>query len=100
MRLFLAESKVLSASSVMALTNPKTTMNLDGIARLTRRRTLLTLRQRKANYAHTLSSALIIRGTTKPTPTNAPSGDTNSTENGNKRNMLRSVKTGSSQFAL
>ena len=100
MWLFLAESKVPSVLSVMALTNPKTTVNLGDVARLMRRWTLLASRQRKANHAHTLSNALIAGRTTKLTPTNVHSGDTNSTENGNKRNMLRSMKTESSQFAL
>ena len=65
-----------------------------------RRQTLLVSRQRKVNHAYTLSSTLIVGGTTKLTPTNSLSGDTDSIENGNKRNMLRSVKTRSSQFAL
>jgi len=68
----------------MASTNLKTTMNLDGVARLIRRQTLLALRQRKVNYIYTLLSILIIRGTIKLTPTNAFFGDTNSTKNGNK----------------
>ena len=94
MRLFLAESKVSSASSAMALKNPKTTVNLGGAARQTRRQTCLVSRQRRANLAPIRSSALIVGETTKPTPTNALSRDTNSTENGNKRNTPRSVKTG------
>jgi len=74
-------------------------MNSGGVARQSRRQTLLVLRWRKVNYACTLSSALIVGGTTKPTPTNTPSGDTNLIENGNKRNTLRSVETESSRFA-
>ena len=100
MWLFLAESKVSSALSVIISTNPKITVNSDGVTRLMRKQTLLVSRQRKVNHTYTLSSTLIVGGTTKSTPTNSLSGDTDSTENGNKRNMLRSVKTRSSRFTL
>ena len=44
--------------------------------------------------------APIVRGTIKLTPINVSSGGTASIESGSKRSMLRSMKTGSNQFAL
>ena len=92
---FLAESKVPSVSSAMVHTNLRTTVNLGGAAKWTRRQTHLISRQRKANYAPTHSNTLIVRVITKPTPTSTHSRDINSTENGTKRNTPRSVTTGS-----
>ena len=89
-----------NASSAMALTNLKTTANSDGIARQTRRQTHLASKWRRANLVHIPSNTLIVGGTTKLTPTNAPSGDIVSTESSSRRNMPRSMKTGSSLFAL
>jgi len=65
-----------------------------------RRQTHLVLRQRKMNHAPTRSNALIVGAITKLTPTSAHSEGTNSTENGTKRNTLRSMTTGLNQFAL
>jgi len=52
------------------------------------------------NPALTHSNALTVRGTTKLIPTNVHSGDTISTGNSTRRNTLKSVITGSNQFAL
>ena len=52
------------------------------------------------NSALTRLNTLTVRGTTKPIPTNTHSGDTISTGNGTRRNTLKSVTTGSNQFAL
>jgi len=52
------------------------------------------------NPAPTCSNALTVRGTTKPIPTNAHSGSTDSTRNGTRRNTPKSVTTGSNRFAL
>ena len=95
-----AEFKVPSASSAMDHTDPKTTKNLDGAAKQTKRQTPLILRLRKVTHVLIHSSVLIAGAITKLTPTSAHSGNTNSTESGNKRNTLRSMKTGSNQFAL
>ena len=100
MQPFLAKSKVLSVSSATVHTNPRTTVNLGGAAKQTRRQTHLVSRQRKVNYALTCSNALIVGAITKPTPTSAHSGGINSTENGTKRNTLRSVTIGSNRLAL
>ena len=86
--------------NTIALTNPKTTVNLDGVTRRMRRQTYLASKQKRTNFAHIPSNALIVGETTKPTPTNTPSRDIVSTESGSRRNMLRSVKTESSLFAL
>ena len=100
MQPFLAKSKVPSVSSAMVYTNLRTTMNSGGAAKQMRRQTHLISRQRMANHALTCSNALIVRAITKPTPTSAHSGGINSIENSTKRNMPRSVTTGSNQFAL
>jgi len=75
-------------------------MNLGGAAKRMRRQTHHISRQRKVNHALTHSNALIVGAITKPTPTSAHSGGINLTENGTKRNTLRSVTTGSNRFAL
>jgi len=65
-----------------------------------RRQTLCVSRLRRAIHALTRSNALIVGEITKPTPTYAHSGGIDSTENGTKRNMPKSMKTGSNRFAL
>jgi len=75
-------------------------MNLGSVTRRMRKQTYLISKQKRTNLAHIPSNALIVGGTTKPTPTNAPSRDIVSIESGSRRNMLRSVKTESSLFAL
>ena len=90
----------LSTSNATVLTNRKTITNSGGIAKQMKKQTPLNLKQRKENHAHTCSSVQTVRETTKLTQISIHSGGIGSTENGNKRNILRSMKTGSSQFAL
>ena len=97
---FLTESKDPSMSSAMVLTSWKITVNLDGAARQMKKQILLDLKQRKGNHAHICSNVRTVRATTKPTQIYVHSGDIDSTGSGNRRSMLRSVKTGSSWFAL
>jgi len=72
-------------------------MSLDGVARQMKELILLNLKQRKEIHVLTRSSVLIVMEIIKPTLTNVHSGSTISIENGSRRNMLRSMKTGSSQ---
>ena len=65
-----------------------------------KKQTPLDLKQRKENHAHTCSSVQTVGETTKPTQISVHSGGIDSTENGSRRNTPRSMKTGSSQFAL
>ena len=95
-----AEFKVPNTSNVTALTSLRTTTNLGGAVRLMRRQIYCTSKRRRANPTLTPSSAPIAGVTIKQIPTNVPSGDTTSTENGSRRSILRSVKTGSNLFAL
>ena len=97
---FPAESKVPNASSATVLINPRTTRSSGGAAKWMKRQILLVSRQRKVNHAPIRSNALIVRAIIKPTPTSVHSGGINSTENGTKRNMPKSVKTGSHWFVL
>jgi len=52
------------------------------------------------NYVHTHLNVPIVETTTKQTPICVCSGSTGSTANDIRRNMLRSMKTGQSQFIL
>ena len=85
-------------SSAMDHTNRKTTEILDGATKRMRRQTHLISRPKKVILVYTHSNVPIAEATTKPTPSSAHSGNTGSTESGNKRNTSRSVKTGSIQF--
>ena len=84
----------------MALTSPRTTANLGSAVRLMRKQIHRTSKQKRVNPALTSPSAPIVGGTIKQIPTNVPSEDTISTENGSRRSISRSVKTGSNLFAL
>jgi len=84
----------------MVLTNWKIIVNLDGITRQMKKQTPLNSKQRKGNHAHTHSNVQTVREITKLTQINVHSGGINSTGNGSRKNMLRSMKTGSNQFAL
>ena len=84
----------------MVLTNWKIIVNLDGITRQIKKQTPLDSKQRKGNYAHTHSNVQTVREIIKLTLTNVHSRSTISIGNSSRRNMLRSMKTGSSQFAL
>jgi len=92
-RLSHAKFKDQNASNVMVPTSQKTTVNLDGAARRMTRLILQGWKQRRGSYALIPSSAQTVNEITKQTPTNVHSGDTGSTENGNKENTLRSMKT-------
>ena len=96
----LAEYKDLSTSSTTVLTNQKTIINLDDVARWTKKQIPIDLKQRKGNCAHTHSNVRTVREITKPTQINVHSEGINSIENSSRRNTLRSMKTGSNQFAL
>jgi len=92
-RLSRAKFKDQNVSNTIVPTSQKTTVNLDGAIRQTTRLTHQGWKQRRGSHALILSSAQTVEEITKRTPTNVRSGDTGSTENGNKENMLRSVKT-------
>ena len=92
--------KDLSASNAMVLTNQKITANLDSAVKWMRNLTYPDLKQRKESYALTLSNVQTTEAITKPTPTCVHSGDIGSIESGNKRNTLRSMKTGPNWFVL
>jgi len=55
-QLSLAESKGRSASNVMAPTNQRTTVNLDGVAKQMRKYIPYDLKPRRENYVPTHSS--------------------------------------------
>jgi len=93
---FCAKYKDLSVSNVTVPTSQKITMNLDGVARQTKKQTHPDLKQRKGSHALIHSNARTAKVITKLIPICIHSGDIDSTRSGNKRNMLRSMKTGSS----
>ena len=95
-----AKYKNQNASSAMTPINQRTIMNSDGVVRQIKNRTLLDLKQRKENHALTCSSVRIVEENIKLTLSSAPSGNIISTGSGNKRNMSRSIKTGSNPFTL
>ena len=95
-----AKYKDQNMSSTMAPINGRTNVNLDGVVRRMKNQTLLNLKQRKENHALTHSSIWIVREIIKLTLSSTPSRNIVSTENGNKRNTSRSMKTRSSPFAL
>jgi len=97
---FHVKYKNLSALNVTVPISQKITMNLDGAARRMKNLTHPNLKWRKGNYAIIHSNAQTVEVITKLIPICVHSGDINSTGSGNKRNMLRSMKTGSSQFVL
>jgi len=91
------KSKALSASNATALTRQKTITNLGGAAKQTRKKTLLTLRQKKTNYVCIYSRAPIVVEITRQTSTCICSGSIGSIANGTSRNIMRSMKTGPNQ---
>ena len=97
---FPTESKGLSALSAMVLTNQKITENLNGAAKQTKKQILLDLKQRKENLAHIYLNVWTVGETIKLTQICVCSRDIDSTRSDNRRNIPRSMKTGSSQFAL
>ena len=84
----------------MAHTKPFTIENLHGAVRLTKKLTLLDLKQGRVNLAPTLSSAPIAKVIIKPIPLIVLSGSTVSTRNSIVKNMPRSEKIAKSQFIL
>ena len=99
-RLSHAKFKNQNVLNAMVPTSQKTTVNLDGAARQTTRLTHWGWKQRRGSHDLILSSAQTVEEITKQTPTNVHSGDTGSTENGNKENTLRFMKTDPSRFIL
>ena len=97
---FCVKYKDLSALNVMVPTSQKITANLGGAARRMKNLIHSNLKWRKRNHALIHSNAQTVEVITKLIPICVHSGDIDSTESGNKRNTLRSMKTGSSQFIL
>jgi len=83
----------------MDLTNQKIIMNLTGAARPMRRLTHYALKPRKVCHVHTPSSIPIVKANIRQTLLHVCSGRTASIKNDTRRNTLRSVKTGLTQFA-
>jgi len=69
-------------SSITALTSLKTTINLDGAAKQTRKLILPALKQKQVNHVHIYSSAPIAIEITRWTPTCICSGNIGLIENG------------------
>ena len=84
--------------SVIDLTNQRIIVNLASITRPTKRLTHHVLELRKASYVRTLSSVPIVEANIRRTLQHVHSGRTTSIESGTRRNTLRSMKTGSTQF--
>jgi len=97
---FCVKYKDLSALNITVTTSQKITANLGGAARRMKNLTHPDLKWRKGNHAFIHSNAQTVEVITKVIPFCVHSGDIDSTGSGNKRNMLRSMKTGSSQFIL
>ena len=95
-----ARSKELSTSNVMVHTNQNTTENLVDVAKPTLRSTHWGWKPRKASCVLIRSSVWTAMVITKLTPTYVRSGGTDLTGSGTKRNILRSVSTGSNLFIL
>ena len=94
------EFKVLSTLNATDLTNQKTIMNLDGVAKQMRRQILHALKQRKGSHACICSNAPLVRVITKQIQIYVYSGDIDLTGNSIRRSILRSVKTELNQFVL
>jgi len=71
-------------------------MNSGGVAKQMKSTTLHNLKQRKGSYVLTHSSVRTAEEITKLIPICAHSGDIDLIGSGNKRSMLRSMKTGPS----
>ena len=98
MLLCFAEFKDLSVSNAIVCINPKTTINLVGVAKPIKRPTHLTLKLKKMNCACTSSSVLIAMAITRWILIYVHSGDIGSTENSTTKSILRSVKTEQNLF--
>jgi len=97
---FHAESKDPNASNITNHINQRIIMNSVGVAKPTRRQTYCVWKQNKTNHVHTHSNVPIVEVTIKWTPICVCFGSTDSTTNGVRKNMLRSIKIGKSQFVL
>ena len=84
--------------SVIDPTNQRIIVNSASAARPTKRLTHHALKPRKANHICTLSSILIVEVNIRWTLQHVHSGRITSIESGTRRNTLRSIKTGSTQF--
>ena len=87
-------------SNVINCINQRIIVNSVGVAKPMRRQTYHIWKQSEVNCVHTHSNVLIVEVTTKRTPICVCSGSTGSTANGIRRNTLRFMKTGQSQFIL
>ena len=99
-QLFCAKYKDLDVLNAMVPTSLKTTANLGGIAKWTKSPTLYNLKQRKGSHVLTHSSVWTAKEITKLIPIYVCSGDIDSIGSGNKRSILRSMKTGPIWFVL
>jgi len=99
-QLFHIEHKGPNASSVTALINRKTTTSLAGVVKPTQKQTPLVLKPKRTNHAPTPSNVRIVVVIIKQIQLHVCSGRINLIRNGSKRNIRRSVKTGSSQSIL
>ena len=95
-----AKYKDLDVLNAMLPTSVKTTANSGDVAKQMKSPTLHNLKQRKGSYVFTHSSVWTAEEITKLIPICICSGDIGSIGSGNKRSMLRSMKTGPSQFVL
>jgi len=89
-----AISREPNVSSRLALTRPRTTVNLHGVVKQTKRSILLVLRQKKVSSVHTCSSAQIVMRITKLTPICTYSESIDSIMSGISKSTMRFVKTG------
>jgi len=85
-------------SSAMALTRLRTTVNLHGVTKQTKRSILLVSRQKKVSCVHICSSAQIVMVITKLTLICVHSGSIDSIMSGTLKSTMRSVKTGQPLF--
>jgi len=100
MPLFLAEFRVSNMSNVMACTSPKIITNLVGVAKPMKKQTLHALKLKKVIHVCTHSSVQIVKVITRRTTIYVCSESTGSITNGIRKSILRSMKTGQSQFVL
>jgi len=89
--------KVLNVPNAMGRILLITIVTLHGVVKLMINLTLLNLKPRRANHAHTHSSLLIVRVLMVLTLLNTFSGNTISTRSGTPKNMLNSGKLGGYQ---
>jgi len=99
-QLFHVEHKGPNISSIIALINWKTTMSLAGVVKPMQKQTPLILKLKRANHAPTPSNVQIVMVIIKWIQLHVCSGRIDSIRNGSKRNIQRSVKTGSNQSIL